>query len=412
MDSSIIYVILSTIGLFLGLFLTVWIHSRTQLEIPVSPKDIPENYLAPLISIIIPARNEEKNIRRCVESLLDQTYPNFELVVVDDRSTDATLEILDEILRYTQVDKGEAQGDLEKNPEDKRSAKPRMRIIQGAELPRGWAGKPHALVQGAEEARGKWLCFIDADTFASPHLISSTYLAAKQHQAELFTILTEQILGSFWEKVMIPVVFTGLSFGFPADQVNDPEQPNAIANGQFILIRREVYQAVGGHRSVRDRIDEDKAIAESVKGSGYRLVFADGRALAQTRMYTSCSELWEGWTKNSFPGMQGRLGLLLFGGVLGLIAAWGLPAWLLAGGIWLASSGGMPAAVVTVEIVVLWAALLWIRSLVAQEFDISPFYAFTLPLGALVFTVLMFTSAYKVLSGVGVTWKGRRYGEA
>jgi chlorobactene glucosyltransferase len=403
MDSSIFLVILSTVGLIVGLLLTYWIHSRHQLEVQVPSTEIPENYPAALISIIVPARNEARNIRRCVHSLLAQTYPNYELIVVNDRSTDATGEILDEILRSAQDDVGGEKADAGGHRE------PPLRVIEGEELLPGWAGKPHALVQGVEAARGEWLCFIDADTFASRQLISSTYQAAELHQADMFTIITQQILGSFWEKVLIPVIFTGLSFGFPADQVNDPDQPNAIANGQFILIRRAVYQATGGHRAVYDRIDEDKAIAELVKSAGYRLVLADGRALARTRMYTSFTELWEGWTKNIFLGLQGRLGMLVFGGTLGLIAALALPGWLLAGLLWWTSGGGAPAAVVALEALILWAVLLWIRSLAARAFNISPLYAFTLPIGALIFTAMMFASAFKVLSGVGVTWKGRRY---
>ncbi|HEX6304031.1 MAG TPA: glycosyltransferase family 2 protein [Anaerolineales bacterium] len=395
MEPTIVYILLSSAGLVLGLFLVIWIHSRTQLDIKVPAKELPEDRSAPLISIIVPARNEEKNIRRCVEALLDQTYPNYELIMVDDRSADATPEVLEEIRARRQA--GQV-GD-----------QPRMLVIHGEELPPDWAGKPYALFQGAEGAGGEWLCFVDADTFASPRLIASTYLAAQEHKADMFSILTDQILGSFWEKVVIPVVFTGLSFGFPANQVNDPQQSNAIANGQFILIKRGVYQSVGGHLAVKNRIDEDKAIAEVVKRSGYRLVLADGRPLARTRMYTNFTELWEGWTKNIFLGMQGRLGLLLFGGLLGLIAALGLPAWLLAGVIWWVMGGGPPAAVVTLEVVVLLSVLLWVRAMAARAFHISPWYAASLPLGAMVFTAMMFTSALKVLTGVGVTWKGRRY---
>jgi chlorobactene glucosyltransferase len=222
-------------------------------------------------------------------------------------------------------------------------------------------------------------------------------------------MMTDQELGSFWEKVVLPLVFTGLSFGFPARRVNDPEKPDAIANGQFILIKRAVYQAVGGHTAVRDRIDEDKALAEVVKGAGYRLVLADGRQLARTRMYTSLAEMWEGWTKNIYLGLRDRLWLLTFGAAMGLIGALVLPLWLLAGFLWLAASGGWSAAVVAGEASLLWAYLLWQRARAASAFGISPLYAFTLPLGALVFTAMMFASAYKVISGRGVEWKGRRY---
>ena len=285
----------------------------------------------------------------------------------------------------------------------------RLHIVHGVELPPGWAGKPHALVQGAAAAHGEWLCFMDADTFAEPDLLWSTYRTAMEQQADMFSILTEQELGSFWERAILPLVFLGLSFGFPAQRVNDPHTPDAIANGQFILVRRSVYHAIGGHTAVKDRIDEDKAIAILAKHSGYRLVIADGRMVARTRMYTSLAEMWEGWTKNIYLGLQDRLWLLLFGAFLGLVVSVMLPLWLFGGLVWLASAGGSAAAVVTIEAAVLWTFLMSKRLQACRAFHISGGYAFTFPLGALIFTAMMTASAYNVISGRGVLWKGRRY---
>jgi chlorobactene glucosyltransferase len=289
------------------------------------------------------------------------------------------------------------------------SDSPPLQVLQGEELPSGWAGKPHALAQGAAAARGEWLCFVDADTFAAPNLVASTLAAARTCQADLLTILTDQELGSFWERVILPVVFTALSVGFPANRVNDPSAPDAIANGQFILIRRAVYDAVGGHQAVRDRIDEDRALAGLVKGSGYRLIVADGRAAAITRMYTSLPEIWEGWTKNIFLGMQDRLGLLLFGAAVGLLASLVLPLWLLAAFLWFVVEGGWLPTIVLGQAVLLWGYILYQRFLAARAFRISPLYALSLPLGALIFTAMMFASAFRVLTGQGVRWKGRTY---
>jgi chlorobactene glucosyltransferase len=225
----------------------------------------------------------------------------------------------------------------------------------------------------------------------------------------MFSILTEQELGSFWERTVLPLVFLGLSFGFPAERVNDPAKPDAIANGQFILIKRSVYQAVGGHAAVKDRVDEDKAIAIVVKRAGYRLVLADGRKVAKTRMYTSLPEMWEGWTKNIFLGLRDRLWLLSFGAFLGLAVSLVLPIWLLGGWIWLGSGGGIAAAVVAGESIVLWVYLLWMRIQACRAFGIPGGYAFTFPLGASIFTAMMVVSAFNVISGRGVSWKGRRY---
>ncbi|MFL7869073.1 MAG: glycosyltransferase family 2 protein, partial [Anaerolineales bacterium] len=300
-----IFVILSTLGLLFGLFLTYWLHSRVGISIRLTPSDPPAQ--APLLSIIVPARNEARNIQRCAAALLDQTYPAIELIVVDDRSTDGTSQILGQL----------------------QSQYSALRIVSGKDLPPDWAGKPHALVQGVNASNGEWLCFVDADTFAGSKLIASAFTAAQKYNADMFTVLTKQELGSFWEKVVLPLVFTGLSFGFPAEKVNDPNAPEAIANGQFILVKKVVYDQVGGHASVRDRIDEDKAFAEVVKRAGYRLILADGSELVSTRMYTSLPEMWEGWTKNIFLGLRDRLGLLTFGAFVALLGAIALPLWLL-----------------------------------------------------------------------------------
>jgi chlorobactene glucosyltransferase len=386
---SIYLVIASTLLFLSGVIVTYLLHSRYQLKIVV-PESVPPPDPADLISVIVPARNEARNIRRCVLALLTQTYPNYEIIVVDDRSSDETPAILAALQQ-------EYPG--------------RLQVVAGGDLPPGWAGKPHALHLGVQPARGDWLCFVDADTFAAPNLLAAAYTTAQAQQADMFTLLTDQELGSFWEKVILPLVFTALSFGFPAEQVNDPRRPQAIANGQFILIRRSVYAAVGGHAAIRDRIAEDKALAQKVKRHGYRLIVADGRRVASTRMYTRFAEIWEGWTKNIFLGMRDRLGLLLFGAFVGLVAALLLPVWLLGGLYWFLSAGAASAALVAIQALALWAYLIYWRVRASLAFKISPLYAITLPLGALIFTAMMFASAFRVLSGQGVTWKGRTYTE-
>ena len=210
----------------------------------------------------------------------------------------------------------------------------------------------------------------------------------------------------------MPLVMTALSAGFSPRRVNDPKTRDAIANGQFILIRRQVYEAIGGHESVKDQIVEDKAISERIKWNGYRLVVADGMKVARTRMYTSLPEMWEGWTKNIYLGLSDRPSLLVLGAAgatLSVVAAVLLPAWPVLGAAWYFHGGGPLALAILTEAIVLWAALLAIRARVAHEMGISRWWAVTLPLGAGVFAAMMLTSALKVLSGKGVTWKGRAY---
>lgn len=385
-----IYFYLSTAVFIGGILIVYWLHTQYHLDIVVTPTHPPAN--APLLSVCVPARNEERNIRACVESILAQDYPNFEVIVLEDRSTDKTSEILHSIAVQNS----------------------KLKVIGGSDLPKGWAGKPHALFQASAAARGDWLCFVDADTFLSPPTLSSCYAKALETRADMFTILTFQIMGSFWEKVVLPIVMTALSVGFSPRKVNDPNSKDAIANGQFILIKRSVYEAIGGHESVRDQIVEDKAISEQVKWNGYRLIVANGYSIVKTRMYTSLPEMWEGWTKNIYLGLSDRPSLMLlgvFGAFILLVAALILPIWPFLGVYWFLQGGGWMALAVISESLVLWIVVIHARARVAIGMGISPGYAFTLPLGSAVFAAMMFTSTWRVLSGKGVTWKGRIYSQ-
>jgi len=383
-----LFLIISTLLFIAGIVIITILHNQNWLDITVRLAASPAE--APLISIMVPARNEERNIRRCVESLLAQAYPNFELIVLNDRSTDLTASILEEIARRDE----------------------RLHILQGQELPPGWAGKPHALHQAAQAARGEWFCFVDADTFVVSAALASVLAAAKEQSADMFSIFTRQVLGSFWEKVIHPLVLTALSVGFAPRKVNDPDRPDAIANGQFIFIKQSVYRAVGGHEAIKNSIVEDRDLATLVKHSGYHLVVADGRTLASTRMYTNLAEMWEGWTKNIFLGLKDRPGLLLlgaFGAFLSFFAAVLLPVWLIAGLAWGLAGGGLMAWIVAAEAALLWAYLIVWRMIACAGMGVPVGYAFFTPVGAGIFAAMMIASAWKVLSGRGVTWKGRRY---
>jgi len=380
--------IISSLCFLAGLIIVTWMHNQHQLNIVVKPGQPPED--APLISVCVPARNEERNIGHCVEALQAQTYPNFEIIVLDDRSTDSTPEILSRLS----------------------TADTRIKVISGSDLPPGWAGKPHALTQAAAAAHGEWLCFVDADTFVTPDALAAVYAKVIETQADLFTILTSQIMLTFWERTVLPLVMLALSIGFTPSKVNDPQRKDAIANGQFIFIKRTVYEAVGGHEAIKNSIVEDKDLGVLVKGKGYRLVVADGRQVASTRMYTSLAEMWEGWTKNIYLGLRDDLGLLLlgvFGAFLAFTAALLLPAWVILGVVLTGTGSGLDGSVVLSEAITLWGYLIYWRILASRGMGIPAWYALTLPIGAGVFAAMMITSAWNVLSGKGVTWKGRTY---
>jgi len=388
------WAILSTAALLISLVVAYWIHNQHPFQVVVRPAPPPASP-NPLITVIVPARNEEANIQSCLHALLTQTYTNLDVVVVDDRSEDQTAAIL---ARFAREDN-------------------RLRIVKGRPLPNGWSGKSHALWQGAQKPSsqkylGEWLCFVDADTVAGPECIASVFAAAQETQADLFTIQTRQRMESFWEKTILPLVFTALTVGFNPRRVNNPGMTDAIANGQFLFFRRSAYESIGGHRAVSDSIVEDRDLARRIKQSGLKLVFADGQSVATTRMYQNLSQIWEGWTKNIYLGLADdrRLaGLGILGAILSLTAALLMPAWWIGSIIWMLSGGGTTAALLLLQSSTAWMYLLYWRIQDSRALGISPSSAFTLPLGASIFAAMMFASAYKVLSGQGVTWKGRRY---
>lgn len=231
----------------------------------------------PKVSIIVPARNEEANLATCLESLVTQTGVNFELIVVDDHSTDRTREI--------------AASVAEKYPST-------VRVLEAAPLPAGWTGKNNAVITGVHQTRGEWLLFTDADTVHLPGSLERALSEAGEHRADMLSYSPEQIAVTFWEMAVLPVVFTELARQYPPRKVSDPNSPIAAANGQYILIKREAYDAVGGHAAVAGEILEDVALARAVKASGRKLRFRYADDAVRTRMYRNFRQLRDGWTKN------------------------------------------------------------------------------------------------------------------
>jgi glycosyltransferase involved in cell wall biosynthesis len=228
----------------------------------------------PAVCVIVPARNEEENLATCLDSLVSQTGVAFEIIVVDDHSTDRTREIA-----LSFANRG-------------------VRLIEAPELPHGWTGKNNAVTAGARAAQGEWLLFTDADTVHLPGSLAAALAEAREHNADMLSYSPEQIAVSFWEMAVLPVVFAELARQYPPSKVRDPQSPIAAANGQYLLITREAYDAVGGHAAVASEILEDVALARAIKRSGRRIFFRYAADAVRTRMYRNFAQLREGWTKN------------------------------------------------------------------------------------------------------------------
>ena len=226
------------------------------------------------VSVIVPARNEEACLGACLQSLLSQRGLTFEIKVVDDHSTDRTREIASSF-----------SSEL-------------VRVIDAPPLPAGWTGKNNAVSAGAAAARGEWLLFTDADTIHLPGSLARAVDEAKRRGAALLSYSPEQIVKSISEKAVMPVIFAELMASYRPSQVSDPKSPAAAANGQYILITREAYNAVGGHAAVAANLLEDVALARAVKRSGRKIFFRYASDAVRTRMYRSFAQLREGWTKN------------------------------------------------------------------------------------------------------------------
>jgi glycosyltransferase involved in cell wall biosynthesis len=226
----------------------------------------------PTVAVIVPARNEGACLGACLESLVAQTGVGFEIIVVDDVSTDRTREIA--------------------------QSYPGVRVIDAAPLPPGWSGKSNALVAGAKQARGEWLLFTDADTVHKSGSMARSVAEAQQQKAALLSYSPEQEVHGVWEKAVMPVIFAELAATYRPSEVSDPASSAAAANGQYILVSREAYDAVGGHAAVATSLLEDVALARAVKASGRKIFFRYGGDAVRTRMYRTFAQLREGWTKN------------------------------------------------------------------------------------------------------------------
>jgi chlorobactene glucosyltransferase len=354
---------------------------------PVLPTADAVPNAAPLISIVVPARNEAANVERCVRSLLAQDYPNLEVIAIDDGSTDATPAILAQLA----------------------ATDSRLRVVRGGQLPPGWTGKSHAVHVGVQSARGDWLLFVDADVILAPSAVSAAYLAARRHRVALLSLWAGQELVSFWECVLQPVIVGMNQATDPFQRGNSARHPEtAFANGQFILVERGAYERIGGHTAVRDEVVEDQMLARHFKRAGYPIMMLDGTRVLKTRMYSSLAGIWEGWSKNNFL-MLGRNLLVTLAAVLSVYFVAVSPFALVV---------AIPLAGFKFNYQVLdplLLNLLAVTVVLALRWRASGYFPTPLryyiwhPLGGLLFIAIMINSAYRHLWGRGVKWKGRKY---
>lgn len=366
-----------------------FLDSRRLAEYaPVDPAE------APTLSVVIPARDEAKNIETCLRSVLASSYPRLDVLVVDDHSSDGTAALAQRIADADTLAQGGAA---------------RVRVVTAPPLPEGWFGKQWACHSGAALATGELLCFTDADTRHGPELLARSVQAMRTRGAALFTVAGHQAAESLWEKIVQPFVFAVLlsRYGGTEGMSRSRRAVDKIANGQFMLTSRAAYATVGGHASVRAHVAEDLRLAQRYTTLGLPAHMVLAQDHLTTRMYTSLGEIRRGWGKNVYAAGRdtvsiGRVGRAIFPFVFPLPAL--LPViplvMLLLGLLSVLGPGAtLFGAVVTGANLLFWMG-------VYAYSRLNPLWGLSYPVAALVFAWICAEAAWR---GSRVSWKGRAY---
>ncbi len=383
-------------GVLISLFLILVINLLTFQRLPLSERHSrrigDEEQGQPLVSLLVPARNEAACIAACVRSLVAQKYAHMEVIVLDDGSTDATASIVRQIIAELPA-----------------ARKGRLRLVEGKPLPTGWVGKNFACMQLAQQARGDYLLFTDADTVHAPEMLPSVISAMQHYRVDLLTAQPEYLLGSPGEHLIIPLLnFTILTL-LPIMLVSArPEASLSTGNGQLLCFKRGAYEAINGHAAVKNRILEDVLLARAVKAAGYRMIFVDAFELVQCRMYHSFAEVWNGFSKNLFAFYNyspvfASLALLLNLGLfvlppLALLLAIVLP--LSPMGLLFAAGGYL--------IAILMRVLLMVRFTRSQR-SLMLLFCLLHPVSIVLECLILLNSMRWRYRRRGTTWKGRQY---
>ena len=371
---------LSVLQAALIIAIVVYLTINTYFLVKVEPATGPLSAY-PFVSVCVPARDEERDIEACLTSLLNQNYPHFEVIVVDDNSTDYTPGIIESL----------------------RERHANLVAIQGASLPADWYGKPFALHQAGQKAQGELLLFTDADPVFQPYSLTTAVQLMHKHRLDMLSLLPGVEFGSFWERAVQPVIFAFIAALTRFKKVNDPESTAAMGVGAFILLRREVYDRIGGHETLKQTILEDIGMARLVKHAGAKIMIADAQKIYSIRMYHSFREIWTGWRKNVFLAMKKSIFKTFYYilCVLGFVVT----PWLMAGvHLWMGSGLGwqaMALAGLGLVLITEWT--------LCHVLNLEKRYALLFPLGALVMAAIMINSMIHVLFRGQAEWRGRTY---
>lgn len=383
-----IFISLIVIGAcWLGLLACSYLGMPREVIIDAaSPLDLPPN--PPFVSILVPARDEEANIQRCLESLMAQDYPNFEIIVANDRSTDRTEQIVRSL----------AERDS------------RVKLINITHLPEGWTGKTHALHLASKQARGEWLVFTDADTQHSRTCLRRAMSYILRNNVDLFTTVARMENKTWWEKCLTPLLGICLMMWYPPPIVNSKRFSLGFANGQFIVIRRTAYEQIGGHEAVRGELLEDIALGKRAKRHGFQLCLALAPDLYTTRMYSDFGRFFRGWSRILLNGLDKsptRLAVFMGFGLIMSLYPTALTLFCVVDLLW---SPGYATAIIFLVSMLVYAIKVWTVSITYFVSGSARRYAILNPFSTVVVMAILAHAFYKaVRKNSMVEWRGTLY---
>lgn len=359
------------------------------------PRAAPEAAHAPRVSVLVPMRDEIGNAKRCLQALLAQSYPaeQYEIIVIEDGSTDGTRELLTLIQQSRPV-----------------WSQPRLRVLHTPPLQAGWLGKSQALWWGSQAVADnvEWLLFVDGDTFLAAEALATVVREAEGRGLHLLSLQPYEEMESWWERVIVPTSLLQLLKSVDLAAVNDDRRPEAAAaSGQFVLVRHESYQAVGTHEALRGELLENVALARRLRARGYRVRMENGFRLVRTRMFNGFGELWESYQREGAALFQGSLVAVAFSTLL--TAIFDLLPFLWP---WVALKRGRSRQYfysLLFSSLLPPFALLYQRVLSARYFGISRWYALTHPIGVGATLLITWSSLFRLLRRGSFRWKGREY---
>ena len=333
----------------------------------------------PLVSVLIPARNEERNIKKCICSLLKQNYPHLEVIVLDDNSTDQTFRIVKELSRYSK----------------------KLKVVKGRELPPNWYGKTWACHQLSQKARGEWFLFTDADTTHRPNSVSRALAAAQKNKAIFVTCIPGLTTKTWSERLYLPLIHFAFVVLLPFKLINySSDSRLSFSIGPFMLIKRDFFLSCGGYEAVKSEIVDDMALAKVVKQKGGKISIVDGTKCMSVRFYTRFSELWHGFSKNSYEAIGGAPHYLAF---VSLVCYFLFIYPYLS--LWGALESHQSITLPIFQVAVLSA----MKIILALRFKTSVFYGFLHPLTIGLALIILFNSFRLSLFKKKIAWKERLY---